>query len=78
MDIDIWRKAIQDAMAKTDADGVTAAELGDIMGVCTKTARTRLKKLIRAGMAKHVGNKWGMSVDSRQIPVPAYRLVEEA
>jgi len=77
MDIDIWRKAIQDAMAKTDAEGMTTNELADAMGVAQKTAHIRLRRLIRSGMARHVGQKWVQSIDGRSIPVPAYRLVEE-
>ena len=73
---DEWLAELERVMAARDpkADGLTARELADQWGCCTRVALDRL------GMLRErvtVGYKRGTSISGRNTMVPCYRLKTE-
>lgn len=77
--LDEWRKAIEDAQRATrngDADGVTVRDIAAATGLSISRVRQMLSEMVRAGLAKHVGERQEVRMDGRPCGMPLYRLVK--
>ena len=74
--VEEWRVALEAAMGHSDDAGMTTQELADAMGVSTRVALERLRKLAKAGTLRH-GKRQTVGVSGRPAWTPVYWLKAE-
>ncbi len=75
---DEWLKALDEAtqVPPSDPDVLTAAELGELLGVTHKGALLKVDRLLKAGKATRT-KKYVKNVAGIVRAVPAFRLVKD-
>jgi hypothetical protein len=74
--LDEWYKALEEIQQRPGAKGFTSSDVSDASGCSQSLARQRIRSLILAGRAKHVGMRGSKRIDGRPTTIPVYALTK--
>ena len=70
---DEWRAALR-AAESARPEGLSARELGELLGLGEHATRKQIRKAIAAGELRCAGRRYEPSIDGTPRPIPIYRL----
>ena len=65
---------LQRERSEQAADGMTMQEIADGLDVCVKTARIKMNRAVRDGLATCVGHRPSTTIDGKPCFTPVYTL----